>query len=125
MQFPLAIYTEKMLKTTILYGISGKGLQKAMRTLSSVLGFLFFLAIIYSSWGPFVEAVSIGEYEGEGALRVPTYPVRFLIVVTSVLSAFIYLYLIVLDWSGRLDDEGVPIESKSMSNDVMEAKSGS
>lgn len=125
MQFPLAIYSETMLKTTILYGISGKVLQKAMRTLSSVLGFLFFLAIVYSSWGPLIEAISIGEYEGEGALRVPTYPVRFLIVVTSVLSAFIYLYLIILDWTGRLDDEGVPIEFGPSSDEIIEAKNGS
>ena len=111
MQLPLAIYTETMLKTTILYGQSGKSLQKFMRTLSSALGFLFFLAIVYSSWGPFVEAASIGEYEGEGALRVPTYPVRLLIVLTSVFAAFVYLYLIVLDWTNRLDDEGAPIES--------------
>ena len=100
-----------MLKTTILYGQSGKFLQKLMRTLSSLLGFLFFLAIVYSSWGPFVEAASIGEYEGEGALRVPTYPVRLLIVLTSVFAAFVYFYLMVLDWTNRLDDEGVPIES--------------
>ena len=124
MQLPLAIYTETMLKTTILYGQSGQRLQKAMRTLSSLLGFLLFLAIIYSSWGPFVEAVSIGEYEGEGALRVPTYPVRFLIVITSALAAFIYLYLIVLDWSGRLDDEGVPIETASPSISSTESHGG-
>ena len=109
LQLPLAIYSETMLKTTIFYGLSRKRLQKLMRTLSSLLGFLFFLAIIYSSWGHFVEAVAIGEYEGEGALRVPTYPVRFLIVVTSAFSAFMYLYLIILDWTDRLHDEGVPI----------------
>lgn len=111
LQLPLAIYSETMLKTTIFYGMSRKRLQKFMRTLSNLLGFLFFIAILYSSWGPFVEAVSIGEYEGEGALRVPTYPVRFLIVLTAAFAAFVYLYLIVLDWMDRLDDEGVPIES--------------
>ena len=98
-----------MLKTTIFYGMARKRLQKFMRTLSNFLGFLFFLAILYSSWGPFLEAVSIGEYEGEGALRVPTYPVRFLIVVTAAFAAFVYLYLIVLDWMDRLDEEGTPI----------------
>ena len=109
LQLPLAIYSETMLKTTIFYGLSRKRLQKLMRTLSSFLGFLFFLAIVYSSWGPFIEAVSIGEYEGEGALRVPTYPVRCLIVLTAAFSAFVYLYLIILDWMDRLDDEGVPL----------------
>ena len=109
LQLPLAIYSETMLKTTIFYGMARKRLQKFMRTLSNFLGFLFFLAILYSSWGPFLEAVSIGEYGGEGALRVPTYPVRFLIVVTAAFAAFVYLYLIVLDWMDRLDEEGTPI----------------
>lgn len=109
LQLPLAIYSETMLKTTIFYGLSRKRLQKFMRTLSSLLGFLFFLAILYSSWEPFVEAFSIGEYEGEGALRVPTYPVRLLIVLTSAFSAFVYLYLIILDWMDRLDEDGTPI----------------
>lgn len=111
MQLPLAIYSESMLKTTIFYGRSREALKKLMRTLSSILGFLFFAALVYSSWGPFVEAMSIGEYEGEGALRVPTYPVRFLIVATSLFAAIVYLLLIILDWKGRVDDEGAPIET--------------
>lgn len=111
LQLPLAIYSETMLKTTIFYGLSGKRLQKFMRTLSNLLGFLFFFAIVYSSWGPFMEALSIGEYEGEGALRVPTYPVRLLIVLTSIFAAFVYLYLMILDWMGRLGEEGTPLSS--------------
>ena len=66
---------------------------------------MFFLALVYGSWEPFTEALAIGEYEGEGALRVPTYPVRLLIVLTSAFAAFVYLYLIVLDWTGRLELE--------------------
>ena len=97
MQLPLAIYSDTMLQTTLIYGRVRKRLQKYMRTLSNILGFLFFLALVYSSWEPFAEAIAIGEYEGEGALRVPTYPVRFLIIITSAFAAFVYLYLMVLD----------------------------
>ena len=92
-----------------------KRLQKYMRTLSNLLGFLFFIALVYASWEPFAEAVAIGEYEGEGALRVPTYPVRLLIVLTSTFAAFVYLYLMVLDWTGRLDSEGRVSEMSPMS----------
>ena len=95
-----------MLQTTIFYGLARKRLQKYMRTLSNLLGFFFFIALVYASWEPFAEAIAIGEYEGEGALRVPTYPVRLVIVLTSAFAAFVYLYLIVLDWTGRLDSEG-------------------
>lgn len=107
LQLPLAIYSDTMLQTTLIYGRVRKRLQKYMRTLSNILGFLFFLALVYSSWEPFAEAIAIGEYEGEGALRVPTYPVRFLIIITSAFAAFVYLYLMVLDWTGRLDEDGL------------------
>ena len=105
LQLPLAIYSDSMLQTTIFYDMSCKRLRKFMRTLSSLLGFLFFLLLVYSSWEPFLEAFSIGEYEGEGAFRVPTYPVRFLIVLTSAFAAFMYFYLIILDWTGRLETQ--------------------
>lgn len=103
LQLPLAIYSDRMLHTTLLYGAVGAGLQKSLRSLAGLLGCAFFLALAYSSWAPAIEALAVGEYEGEGALRVPTYPVRFLVVLTSILAALVYLYLLVLDWSGKLD----------------------
>ncbi len=118
LQLPLAIYSETMLQTTIFYDMVRKRLRKFMRTLSSVLGFLFFALLVYSSWEPFLEAFSIGEYEGEGALRVPTYPVRFLIVLTSVFAAFVYLYLIYLDWTGRLTDDAIAADAVVSDSDL-------
>jgi hypothetical protein len=66
---------------------------------------LFFLGTAFSAWGPALEALGVSEYEGEGALRVPTYPVRFLVVVTSLFAAYVYFYLLYLDWTGQLGDE--------------------
>jgi hypothetical protein len=67
------------------------------------MGLLFFLGTAFSAWGPALEALGVSEYEGEGALRVPTYPVRFLVVLTSLFAAYVYFYLMYLDWTGRLD----------------------
>ena len=108
LQLPLAIFTGGMLRTTLLYGAVGPTFQKMLRLLTAVLGFLFFAGVAYSSWSPFLEALAINEYEGEGALRVPTYPVRLLVVLTSIFAAFVYIYLAVLDWTGNLDDENDP-----------------
>ena len=71
-----------------------------------MLGLLFFLGTAFSAWGPAVEALGVSEYEGEGALRVPTYPVRFLVVATSVFAAYVYVHLMLLDWTGRIDSVG-------------------
>jgi TRAP-type C4-dicarboxylate transport system permease small subunit len=103
LQLPLAIYRGGMIRSTILYDALGANWQRGLRTLANVLGLLFFLGTALSAWGPAVEALGVSEYEGEGALRVPTYPVRFLVAVTSVFAAYVYLHLMFLDWTGQLD----------------------
>jgi TRAP-type C4-dicarboxylate transport system permease small subunit len=52
--------------------------------LANVCGFILFALLCYSSWHLTWIAWRIGEYEGEGALRVPTYPLRTLILFTSI-----------------------------------------
>lgn len=104
LQLPLAIYRNGMIRTTLIYGLVGADWQRILRTFTNVMGLLFFLGTAFSAWGPALEALGVSEYEGEGALRVPTYPVRFLVVFTSVFAAYVYFYLIYLDWTGRLDE---------------------
>ncbi len=101
LQLPLAIYRGGMIKTTLIYDLLGPNGQRSIRTLASVLGLLFFLGTAFSAWGPAIEAFGVREYEGEGALRVPTYPIRFLVAITAAFAAYVYLYLIYLDWTGR------------------------
>lgn len=103
LQLPLAIYRGGMLSTTVISDAVSARSQRVLRSVCHVLGLLFFAATAYSSWQPFVDAWLIGEYEGEGSLRVPTYPVRFLLVITTAFAALVYLYLLYLDWSGQLE----------------------
>lgn len=105
LQLPLAIYRGGMIRTTLVYDRLGEDGKRLIRTFAGVLGLLFFLAVVIGSWEPFLQAWEINEYEGEGALRVPTYPVRFLVIVTSAFSAFVYFYLMFLDWTGGSPDE--------------------
>ncbi|MFQ6004651.1 MAG: TRAP transporter small permease [Woeseia sp.] len=105
LQLPLAIYRGGMLRTTLILDAVKPKSQRLLRTAGNLLGLVFFVAAAYSSWQPFVDAWQIGEYEGEGALRVPTYPVRFLLVITTAFTALVYFYLLYLDWTGRLEAE--------------------
>src|SRR5262245_51145348 len=51
-------------------------------TLSSgILGSVFFGIIMWGTWDPLVHSISTGEFEGEGALRVPTWPARLVVLV--------------------------------------------
>ena len=103
LQLPLAIYQGGMIRSTLLYDAVGESARRVLRTLLNVLGLAFFLGTAFSAWGPALEALAVSEYEGEGALRVPTYPVRFLVVATSIFAAYVYLHLIYLDWTERID----------------------
>lgn len=104
LQLPLAIFRNGMIRTTLVYDLVNADWKRVLRTFTSLMGLLFFLGTAFSAWGPALEALGVSEYEGEGALRVPTYPVRFLVVFTSLFAAYVYLYLIYLDWTGRLEE---------------------
>ena len=54
---------------------------------ANLVGLTLFVLVFYSSWPLATAAWEILEYEGEGALRVPTYPVRTIILLGSALMA--------------------------------------
>lgn len=105
LQLPLAIYSGSMLRTSIFADAVPPLMRKVIRTFAMLLGFAMFAGLLYSTWPSFVDAYRIGEYEGEGSLRVPTWPVRGLVFLTSLLAAYAYLTMIYLDWTNRLIDE--------------------
>jgi len=105
LQLPLAIYTGSMLRTSIFADAVPPWMRRWLRTLTALLGVAFFVGVVLSTWQPLLDAWRIGEYEGEGALRVPTWPVRGMVLVMSAFGAVAYLMMIVFDWQGRLIDE--------------------
>ena len=105
LQLPLAIYTGSMLRTSILADAVPAFARKLLRTFGYALGVLFFIGLILSTYEPAYDAWRIGEYEGEGALRVPTWPVRGLVLVMAIFGVYAYLAMIYYDWKNRLVDE--------------------
>ncbi len=105
LQLPLAIYSGSMLRTTIFADAVPPLARRALRTICYVLGALVFTGLVLGTWEPAIDAWRIGEYEGEGALRVPIWPVRWLVLIMSVFSAFAYMAMIYFDWTGELIDE--------------------
>jgi hypothetical protein len=63
------------------------------------------------------HAIQINEYQGDGALRVPTYPVRIIIVFTSLLSAVAYGFLFAEGLSG--DSEIMTPENSSQQKEAI------
>ena len=102
LQIPLAIYSGSMLRTTLLTDMLPPFGKRLMRTLAYILGLALFAALSYASIPEAFEALDLGEYEGEGSLRIYTWPIRFMIVATSAFAAIAYLSMLIADWTGHL-----------------------
>ena len=86
-----AVHSGGMLQADILVGVLGRRGPTVSALLSGVLGAAFFALIVWGSTEPALHAWSSGEFEGEGALRVPVWPARFVVMFGSLLVAIIYL----------------------------------
>jgi TRAP-type mannitol/chloroaromatic compound transport system permease small subunit len=62
-----------------------------------VLGAAFFGLIVWGSYEPALHAWTSGEFEGEGALRVPVWPARAFVVMGAFLVTVTYLSQAVSD----------------------------
>ncbi|MEM9394097.1 MAG: TRAP transporter small permease [Pseudomonadota bacterium] len=105
LQLPLAIYSGSMLRTSVFADAVPPFMRRILRTFGALLGLAVFIGLVWSTFPSFLDAYRIGEYEGEGALRVPTWPVRGAVLVMSAFVAVAYIQMILLDWQGKLIDE--------------------
>jgi len=104
-----------MIYTDVVSGAFGvRGLAFA-QLLSATLGIVFFALIVWGSYEPMLNAVASGEYEGEGALRVPVWPARTVVVLGSILVVTSYalhgLRAINALITGRTEDVVAPAAS--------------
>jgi TRAP-type mannitol/chloroaromatic compound transport system permease small subunit len=79
-----------MIYTDVFSGMFGVRGLAAAQLLSAVLGILFFGLIVWGSYEPTLHAIASGEYEGEGALRVPVWPARTVVIIGAVLVVASY-----------------------------------
>jgi TRAP-type C4-dicarboxylate transport system permease small subunit len=86
-----AVQSGGMLQADILVGLFGRRGPFISALLSGVLGAAFFALIVWGSYEPALHAWSSGEFEGEGALRVPVWPARLVVMLGSLLVTIIYL----------------------------------
>ena len=85
-----SVQSNSMISTDVFSGMFGVRGQAAANLLSAILGIMFFGFIVWGSYEPMLHAVVSGEYEGEGALRVPVWPARLVVLVGSFLVVVSY-----------------------------------
>jgi TRAP-type C4-dicarboxylate transport system permease small subunit len=110
-----AVQSGGMIYTGVIVDIFGVRGQAFAQLLSALLGAAFFAIIVWGSYEPTLHAIASGEYEGEGALRVPVWPARVIVVIGSVLIITSYLLLaasaIATLISGGTEDTNTPTSS--------------
>ena len=91
LQAAYAIRSGGMLHVDSLVSRFSPTIQSCLAVFGSFAGFLFFALIFYGTLDGAAHAWTSNEFEGEGAMRVPVWPTRFVIVLGTGLSAFCYL----------------------------------
>ncbi|MEP1144203.1 MAG: TRAP transporter small permease [Henriciella sp.] len=95
LQLPLAIMTGSMFRTTMLVHSVPAPVRLVLECFAKVLGVALFGAIAAVSLPMAMESYALAEYEGEGALRIYVWPIRFLIVITSTFAAIAYVSILI------------------------------
>lgn len=93
LQAAYAIRSGSMLNVDFISAQFPARVQSILAAAGAVIGVLFFGLVCWGSLEPLAHAWSSGEYEGEGALRVPSWPGRLVIVIGTTLAAISYALL--------------------------------
>ena len=93
LQAAFAIRSGAMINTDAFTSLLPVRLQSLLAALGALFGVLLFALICWGGVDGAAHAWRSGEYEGEGALRIPAWPARFAIVGGTALAALSYLVL--------------------------------
>lgn len=97
LQVGYAIRSESMLRADFLIIHLPYSIQRIFLFIGYLLGAVFFLMIITGGWEESVLSYIEGEFEGEGALRVPSWPARWMVIIGSTLALINYIVLAYID----------------------------
>lgn len=111
LQAGYAIRSRSMLSADFLVSRFPLWLQRIALGLGYLLGAVFFAFIIWGGWNFAIDSWVGGEFEGEGALHVPAWPTRFIILIGSALAIINYLVVAYLDVVRPRDADGGAAEA--------------
>ncbi|MGI9332729.1 MAG: TRAP transporter small permease [Gammaproteobacteria bacterium] len=97
LQAGYAIRSRSMLRAEFLVEAFPLALRRFALAFGYLAGAGFFLIVIAGGWDLAIHSWQAGEYEGEGALRVPSWPARFIVLIGAALACVNYLVMAWLD----------------------------
>ena len=97
LQAGYAIRSRSMLKADFLVTHLPDKAQRALLVIGYMLGAAFFLMIITGGWEESILSYVDGEYEGEGARQVASWPARWTVLIGSGVAMINYLVMAYVD----------------------------
>lgn len=111
LQAGYAIRSRSMLSADFLIDLFPPLVRRVALAFGYLLGAAFFLLVVLGSWDLAIDSWVTGEFEGEGAMHIPSWPTRFTILIGSGLAVLNYLVLAFLDVFGPQSDAEKKIHS--------------
>lgn len=109
MQAAYCVLSRSMLRADFLLHLIGGKPERMINSAGYILGAIFFAALFWGTKDPAVHAIVTGEFEGEGALRVPTWPARVVVLLTSGLLVVNYAMLAIKEIVQMRADSTKPV----------------
>jgi len=97
LQLGFAIRSRSMLGADFLVNFFGDNTRRVLAIFGFLLGAVFFAILFKGGITPALRSFANGEFDGEGALRVPVWPARFTILIGSALAVVNYLALAAIE----------------------------
>ncbi|MEK9678078.1 MAG: TRAP transporter small permease [Rhodospirillaceae bacterium] len=97
LQVGYAIRSRSMLKADFLVSRFPEKLQRILLAVGYILGAIFFLLVITGGWEESILSYVENEFEGEGALRVPSWPARWTVMFGSAVAILNYCVMAYVD----------------------------
>ena len=97
LQLGYAIRSHSMLRADSLLLVLPVAVRRVLLAAGYLLGAVFFFMILHGTISPAVHAWTTSEFWGEGALRVPVWPTRFMIIVGAALAIVNYVVAALID----------------------------
>jgi TRAP-type C4-dicarboxylate transport system permease small subunit len=91
LQAAYAIRSGGMLRADFVTSTLPPRMQAILALVGALFGAAFFALVCWGSLEPAAHAWTSNEFEGEGALRIPSWPARFIVVIGTALAAIQYL----------------------------------
>ena len=93
MQTAYCVMARSMLRADFILHLLGGKPERIINSAGYILGALFFAGLFIGTIEPAWHAIITGEFEGEGALRVPTWPARVVVLLSAGLLVINYMIL--------------------------------